>query len=833
MTLEAKQRCKAIIEELRVQFIAKGQAAPVLRERTSVVDSFVQECFAETLGAAMDEGVVLLAVGGYGRRELFPYSDVDLLILVRRAPEDPAAKEALSEFLRALWDGGLRISHSVRMLEETCRVTEGNFELTVSLLDERLLAGDRALYTLMRERFAKFLQAERRDLVRRLCRMTRSRQARFQNTIYRLEPDIKEAPGGLRDLQSTRWLRALRGEAPDIYADPHPLEFLFAVRCFLHLNAGRDQNLLSFELQDAIVSSGSTSQKDPEQWMRAFFRHAAAVYREALSELETSEALDRSLMSNFRDWRSRLSNADFTVSRDLLFLRNPHELDVNTELPLKLFLFVARHGVRTARQTEKRITAHLFRWSKTYSDKPPGMTFWRQLLALPHSGLALRTMAATGFLGAVLPEWDRIEHLVVRDFYHQYTVDEHTIVAIESLQDLMKADDGPIRRFRDLLQESGTDLWLLKLALLLHDIGKGSGRDHAVESVALARAFLRRSSITGVEAETVLFLIERHLALNTILQGKDVQDPATARSAAALVKTVERLRLLTLLSYADVAAVNTSAMTPWRMEQLWRLYRVVHRELTGNLSEERVETPAEAYGDASPLMAEFLEGLPARYLWTHDRAQAEMHAGLYAKSKETGAVIHVERREGVFVLTVVTMDRSFLFASLAGALASFGLNILKAEAFANEQGYIIDSFAFADPTHSLELNPPEIERLRTVVRRVAVGEIQAEDLLKHRPAKLLAGRRGALEPSVTVDTETSTAATVFEVVAQDRPGLLYSLAAAISRNSADIDVVLVDTEAHRAIDVFHVTKEGRKLDAGECARVRTALLAACRPDRTS
>ena len=829
MTREAKQRCKAILDELRLQFIASGQAAAVLRERASVVDTFVQECFAETLGAAMAEGVALLAVGGYGRRELFPHSDVDLLILVRRPPEDPAAKEALSEFLRALWDGGLRLSHSVRTLEETCKVTEGNFELTVSLLDERLLAGDRSLYALMRERFAKFLQAERRDLVRRLCRMTRSRQARFHNTIYRLEPDIKEAPGGLRDLQSTRWLRTLRGEAPDVYADPRPLEFLFSVRCFLHFNAGRDQNLLSFELQDAIVASGITPVKDPEQWMRAFFRHAAAVYREALSELETSEAMDRSLMSNFRDWRSRLSNSEFTVSRDLLFVRNPHDLDVNTELPLRLFLFVARHGVRAARQTEKRITAHLFRWSKAYSDKPPGMDLWRQLLSLPHTGLALRTMAATGFLGTLLPEWDRIEHLVVRDFYHQYTVDEHTIVALESIQDLMGAADGGAGRFKELLIESGSDVWLLKLALLLHDIGKGSGRDHSTEAVALARVFLRRSNITGVEADTVSFLIEHHLALNAILQGKDVHDPATARAAAAQVKTVERLRLLTLLSYADVTAVNASAMTPWRMEQLWRLYRVVHRELTGNLSEERVETPAEAYGDASPLMAEFLDGLPARYLWTHDRKQAEVHAALYAKSKESGASIQVERSEGVFVLTVVTMDRPFLFASLAGALASFGLNILKAEAFANGQGYVIDSFAFADPTRSLELNPPEIERLRTVVRKVAVGETRAEDLLKHRPAKPLPGRRGALEPNVTADPETSAAATIFEVVAQDRPGLLYSLATAISRSGADIDVVLVDTEAHRAIDVFHVTIEGRKLDAEECERVRAAMLAACPP----
>lgn len=827
MTTELKERCKGSLEEMRVQFFATGQAMPVLRERSRVVDGAVQEAFAATLGQALPDGIATLAVGGYGRRELFPYSDVDLLLLVRKPPVDAAAKDALSEFLRILWDSGLRVSHSVRTVEECCQVTEGNFELTVSLLDERLLGGDRTLYTQMRERFVRFLHAERRDLVRRLCRMTRSRQARFHNTIFRLEPDIKETPGGLRDLHAARWLRLLRGEGAEATADPRPVEFLFAVRCFLHFRAGRDQNVLSFDMQDEAASAPFSPWNDPADWMRAWFRTSSAIYRNCLYELEASEAGDRSLMANFRDWRSRLSNADFTVSRDLLFLRNPNALESDPHLALRLFQFIARHGVRPSGQTEQRITAHLYESSNAFSKQPPGPSFWRELLSLPHAALALRTMASNGFLAAVLPEWERIEHLVVRDFYHQYTVDEHTMVALEVLQDLACAEEVHERRFRDVLEESTRDVWLLKLALLLHDVGKGRGKDHSEESVRLAREFLTRARFAPDALGTVLFLIENHLALNATLQGKDLQDPATGRAVADRMKTVERLRLLTLLSFADVSAVNSTAMTPWKMEQLWRLYRMAHRELTGGLTENRGTTPESAYGAVPAKLAEFLDGLPERYLWTHNRAEAEAHAELCEKSKDAGAALHLERREGFFYVDIVTMDRPFLFAALAGALASFGLNILKAEAFSNREGIAVDDFIFADPMRNLELNPPEMERLKTVLRRVAVGEVRPEDLLKQRPARSFAGKRAAMEPHVGVDQHSSGAATVVEVVSQDRPGLLYALANAISRSGCNIEVVLLDTEAHKAVTVFHVTRGGQKLSEEDGRGLRMAMLAAC------
>lgn len=281
------------------------------------------------------------------------------------------------------------------------------------------------------------------------------------------------------------------------------------------------------------------------------------------------------------------------------------------------------------------------------------------------------------------------------------------------------------------------------------------------------------------------------------------------------------------MTYADISAVNTAAMTPWRMEQLWRVYRIVARDLNRELTEPDGESPESVYGAVPEAMGKFLDGLPWRYLWTHDRKQAEEHWRLYENARESGVALSIEKRAGVWRLSIVTPDRPFLFASIAGALSSFGLNILKAEAFSNRAGAIVDSFVFSDPGGNLDLNPPEQERLKQTLRKVALGEVHVDDLLRYRPVKAPPSRLGAIQPAVSPDGEASSVATVFEVVAQDRPGLLYHLAAAISRAGCNIEVVLVDTEAHKAIDVFHVKRAGQKLTPDETKQLQGLLLSAC------
>jgi [protein-PII] uridylyltransferase len=375
--------------------------------------------------------------------------------------------------------------------------------------------------------------------------------------------------------------------------------------------------------------------------------------------------------------------------------------------------------------------------------------------------------------------------------------------------------------------ESTDQLWLLRIALLLHDIGKGGGRDHAAESVRIAREFNQRISLEAADAGTVEFLIAKHLLIPQALQSRDIFDPATADWLAGEIKTEEQLRLLVLMTFADISAVNPGAMTPWRAEQLVSVYHAVHRRLLGTLNPDGA-TGEEVYGELTPELRDFLNGLPARYLWTHTRETAQWHLDLCRRAGAEGTPVEIERRGGNWKLTVVAEDRPFLFASLAGGLASFGLNILKAEAFTNAAGWAVDTFTFSDPMRALELNPPEIERLRRLMARVAAGEVRVEELLRNRPDRKPPAESVRIAPRVGVDGEASSVATVFEITAQDRPGLLYALASAISGAGCNIEVVLVDTEAHKAIDVFHVTKDSRKLDAGLAASLRDALLAACR-----
>ena len=285
------------------------------------------------------------------------------------------------------------------------------------------------------------------------------------------------------------------------------------------------------------------------------------------------------------------------------------------------------------------------------------------------------------------------------------------------------------------------------------------------------------------------------------MTSRDLHDGATAKMLASRIGTVERLKQLTMLTYADISAVNPQAMTPWRLEQLWLVYLLAYEELTRELHGERIHNATV-----------FLEGLPVRYLRTHTQAQIHVHTEL-ARQLETRAVaIEIEHEKGVYRLTLLTRDRTRLFTAVAGAISSFGLSIVKAEAFSNSQGIVVDTFTFSDPHRTLELNPPEVDRLRGIVRKVVEGKLDVETLLRARPRPLLPSRAARLKPRVAFNQDASESATLIEIVAEDRPGLLYDLAQAISAAGCNIEVVLIDTEAHKPLDVFYVTAGGKKLE---------------------
>lgn len=813
----------------KTRFLESGDATAVLESRSGTVVRLLEQSFERHLKDAFPTGLAALAVGGFGRGELFPHSDIDLCLLVEDDKEAADKKAFLSAFLQELWDRGLRMSHSIRTIPECCQLHAQNAELNVSLLDQRFLAGDLALHQKLQPRLGKFFESERSHLIRHLCRLARARHSQFHDTIYHLEPNIKEGPGGLRDLHLLGWLKKL--EAPGLseltwYSGlEQAREFFFRLRCFLHWRSGRDNNVLSFDAQDEIAEHrfADSTPMPVEEWMRNYFRHARAIHGAASRLLDSSEARNSSLLAGFREWRSRLSNSDFTVARDRILFKSSKGMEKDPDLVLRLFQFVARHGVRPSLEAERRIAEARPHLEQHFAASRPVWPVLREILTLPHSALALRCMHETGVLGMIFPEWATVECCVIRDFYHRYTVDEHTLVTIENLQALAKSSEPGHRRFSGLLAEIEEPA-VLKLALLFHDVGKGEETEsHSIESARQADIALRRIQVPEKHQNMVRFLIEQHLALSAAMTQRDLEDPATSRSLAEKVGTQEGLRYLTLLTYADISAVNPTALSPWRLEQLWRVYITTHHELKRELQTDRIASSVEVAGDKEG----FLKGLPVRYLRTHTPEEIAVHLALENRRKEAEIALDIRKTEGGYSLTVLAKDRLQLFASVAGALSSFGMNILKAEAFANQQGTILDTFVFADPTRTLELNPSEMDRLLATLERVMLGRVRVKDLLRYRPKPSPPSKRAGITPRVAFDNQVSETATLVEVVAEDRPGLLYDVAAAFSAAGCSIDLVLVDTEAHKAMDVFYVSVQNHKLNDEMMPHLESRLVAAC------
>ncbi len=782
--------------QIREQFFRTRDAAVAIAGRTARVDKLVQQRWQW-----MPAEVALIAVGGYGRKELFPYSDIDLLILTPDQKTQLAIKEPLAMFLRDLWDGGLRISQTVHTPQECNQIDAQNAELAVSLLDRRWLAGSEALFREIRD--------PRPDLGRNVVQLTRERHARFQSTIYHLEPNVKDAPGGLRDLQVLRWLSKLGAGDHDL---PHGVPVLFQIRCYLHYLGGRDDNKLSFERQDEIAGlSGAVS---PEALMRQYYRAVRDIARLANRRLDRFESKRSSLFSQFRDRTARLSNSDFSVLHGFVFLRSSQGLEADPGLMMRLFEFVGRHGLPLATDTEERMERSMPSFARWVAGQASIWTPFREILRLPHAAKALRVMHETHALEAIFPELLDIEALVIRDFYHRYTVDEHTLVAIETVLGLLgKKDDS----FGDLAAETD-ELDLLTTALLFHDVGKGTPDEgHVVVSQRIAERALRRSGISDRAWGVVSFLIGAHLEMSSTMNGRDLSDPATVRDVAASTGTVEQLKLLTLLTYGDISAVNPAAMTPWRRQLLWNLYTATYAELTRELT-VRTSLPDT---QTNPDLRVFLEGLPPRYLRTHDQAEIEDHLRLDREGRGRGVAASLTK-SAAWVLSIVADDRPFLFASIAAVLSSFGFNILKAEAFSNAHGKVIDTFTFADPSRTLDLNPDEVANVTRTVIKAIKGEISVEQLLSRRPrvkpdAHALAAAR------TSFDNGASPSATLIQLTTQDRPGLLYDVAALISKQGGNIEVVLVSTEAKKAIDVFYVTKAGQKLSDTDARELTDAV----------
>lgn len=807
-------------------------AYELLAARTAEADKVIEEMSTRFLNPSLQVPFTVAAVGGYGRSELFPQSDIDILVLVQNETDLGVMKEPLSLFLRELWDTGLKASQSVRTLSECCKLQEQNIELHISLLDLRYVCGAREPFNELSSALPDFFSKRETTITKELAEMARKRHSKFNDTVYHLEPNIKEAPGGMRDIHLLHWLALLAQEKGPVREALLEIEdsrqFLYAVRCFLHARTHRDNNLLSFELQDRIAESWADSPVDPGEWMRVYYRHARRVYHAALKALEFAEMKASPLVRQFRDWRGRLSNSEFTVSHERILLRNPAATMSSAASLLELFTFVARHGLHLSWDAHRRLTGNCDALTARLRTEKIPWAAWQVFFAQPSVALALREMQETRLLAAAIPYWSSVECLVVRDFYHRYTVDEHSIVAVEVIDRLAaKISDLPLR-MRNLLTEDD-HIPVLRLALLLHDVGKGTlPGDHVKGSLEVSAAVFEHLSVPKASQEIIRFLIQHHLDLSMVMTGRDVDDPATARFLTSRIGTQEDLRRLTLLTFADISAVNPTAMTPWRMEQLWRVYLSGQEQLTRELIADRIDKEVAASHTESSAadLLDFLHGFPTRYLRTHTQEQIQHHFMMEKRRQREGLAVEVTQDAGSYLLTVLASDYPGHFAAVCGTLASCGMNILKAEAASNGNGSILDLIRFADPMRTLELNPDEVSVMERTIRSVIDGTLKVTELLKRRRATPRPSSGAKIQPSFRFNNEASDQCTLIDFVGEDRPGLLYDLTSAISAAGCNIELVLVDTEAHKAMDVFYVTADSGKLNAETQAHLGRALASA-------
>jgi len=802
-------------------------------------------------------GCAVVALGGYGRAELSPFSDVDLLFLHQgRAAE--AVRRFVEQVLQLLWDVGLTVGHSFRTLAECLEEARGDLHSRTALAEARLVAGDTTVFGALDRALDNVIRRDRKTgeaFLDSLRADVAERHARVGGAVCVQEPNVKEGVGGLRDLHAVLWVAQARhgsrgladARASGLLSEREhraalrAYDFLLRVRAEAHFATGRKTDVLTLDLQPAVAGSlgygDSRGLLSSELFMRDYYRRASdlhGVFRSVLRR--PPEVAPRRL---FAAITKRRPARDFQVRDGRLHAKSEALLGSGHGL-LSAFAAAQAEGVPLSDELALAIRERLslvdrrLRGSHEAAAVFVDVLRWRGRV-----GLALRAMHETGFLGRFLPEFARVSFLVQHDFFHRYTVDEHTLRAIEAIDEVAAGSEAVARPFGRVLDEV-EDAVPLYLGMLLHDVGKGHGAGHSERGARLAPRACARLGLDEQATEDVVFLVAAHLEMSQVSQHRDLTEAALIASFAERVGSTHRLNLLHVLTYADHRAVAPGIWNEWKGTLLWELYNRTRQHLAGHPGDDDpVETTrARAIERLRP---EFPEAdlerhfalLPERYLRATDALHMARHFRLVSGRGEAKAVFEWrDLADGQCTeLTLVTDDRPGLLASVAGTLTAHGVNILSVDLFSRRDGVVIDTFRLSEVSSHRPVKP---ERRALVERDVVLALAGSHDvaaavaarLRKNPPSARRALGRAARGPSVRFDQEVSATATVLEVKAQDRPGLAWTIADTLARQGLDIRFAKIATAKALALDVFYVTGAGGKLAPEDLAGVEEALLAA-------
>jgi [protein-PII] uridylyltransferase len=843
-------------EEARVLLEAQRDGMGCVRLLSDVMDGVMKALHhAATRHAypitnpTRSERIAVVAVGGYGRGTLAPGSDVDVLFL--QPHKQTAWGESVVEaMLYPLWDMKLKVGHSTRSVDDCMREARGDMTIRTALLEARFICGDRGLFEEFRQRFAAevmegtaaaFVEAKLLERDNRVNRAGRSR--------YLVEPNVKDGKGGLRDLNTLFWIAryAYKVETPEelvgaglftrseLAVFRRTEAFLWRVRSWMHFITGRAEERLSFDLQRLVAERIGYAERgglsSVERFMKAYFLVAkdvgdlTAIVCAAMEERQakprpTLGRLMESLqIGRFRRARKTLGHADFAMVGERIGLADPQAFERDPVNLIRLFklagdhnLAIDPHTTQLARRSLRLIDARL------RADPEANRLLMDILTSRNNPESALRRMNEAGVLGRFVPEFGRVVAMMQFNMYHHYTVDEHLVRAIGVLAEI---DAGRLEAEHPLanaIMPTIANRRALYVALFLHDIAKGRKEDHSLLGARIARKLGPRLGLSEAETETCAWLVQEHLTMSTIAQSRDLGDPKTIEAFAAVVQSLERLKLLIILTVADIKAVGPGVWNGWKGELLRTLYYETEVVLSGGHSAiERGARVRRAQDRLAEQLSDWPESQVEAYLARHypaywlkaDPARQERHARFLVKAesegRSTATKVRTDAFRGVTELTILAPDHPRLLAIITGACAAAGGNIVDAQIFTTTDGLALDTIFISRAFEQDEDELRRAERIALAIERALKGEVKIADLVATRRAPPPRAGAFTIAPEVIVDNSLSSRYTVLEVSGLDRPGLLYDLTTAIGKLNLNIASAHIATFGERAVDVFYVT----------------------------
>jgi [protein-PII] uridylyltransferase len=846
-----------------------GSGLEIVGLHTELVDALIGQLFrladASVAGIVRERtaGCAVVALGGYGRRELNPGSDVDVMFLYRR-DMDEYVGAILHHVLYVLWDLGFSVGHSCRSLADAQRMMDTDLTARTAMLEARLLVGYPAVFGDMQERVWRGLQGRRGQhyIAEKLDEQKR-RHEKFGGSVYLQEPNIKEGPGGLRDFHVALWIARARHRLATLADLAHlglltpveigqcvqALDFLLRVRSELHYLQGGKHDVLNLAIQVPVAANLGFSEGPKygvERFMRQYYLRAGGLHQLSTRIIERcAERPGSHVEAVMKRLRARDIGDDFVeLNRQIHIL--PAQRDCFRADPvrmLKIFWYRQEMGYDLSGEAKEAVRSHLDLIDDEFRRSNRALGFFLAILRAP-VGVAgtLRQMQQLGVLTAYIPEFARIACLVQFDYYHRYTVDEHTFVLLDHLESLRGAEDPRLQEFRRIATELRKPE-ILKLAILLHDIGKGEGHGHAERGVAIAEEVLGRMGLPAGDIASVRFLVAEHLSMAHIAERRDLDDERLIIEFARLVGNEELLRMLYLLTYLDINAVGPQVWTDWKGTLLWELFIKTHTILTRGVPEGeeehqrarslRATLVAELGGEfGAEVVGQHLALMPARYVLTTSSAKVAQHLQLIDRVRRGEPVaVHWSAfpLAGYSEVLVCAPGAPGRFTSVVGTLTAHGINILSAQLFSRADGVMIRAFQVSDGRGAALQDETIWHRFGQDLRGVILGQLSARALIKTLRRDLLAKpgpRPHEIQTRVEFDNVVSDRYTVIDIRAHDRLGLLYVIASVLSGLDIDVTLAKIATEVDQAVDVFYVTeKDGRKVtEPSRMDAIRQALV---------